>query len=71
MSAEGSGIPAKWWLNTDARPIHSMDEFTSLLSGELKNKHIIIDFYMQNCKYCYYMQDDFNRIHDDMETWFG
>ena len=48
-----------------------MDEFNEFVQGEGKNKHIFLDFYMQNCKWCYVMQEDFNKISDDMRTWFG
>jgi len=26
---------------------------------------------MQNCKWCYYLQDDWNRLANDFVNWFG
>jgi hypothetical protein len=48
-----------------------MDEYQNLLNGELQHKHIVIDFYMQNCKWCYLLQEDWNRIVEDFTAWFG
>ena len=42
-----------------------------MLDGELKDKFIIIDFYMQHCKWCYLITDDFNKLIEDAESWFG
>lgn len=67
----GGNMPAKWWTNTHARAIHSLGELKELVQGEAKEKHIFIDFYMQGCHYCYILQEDFNRIADDMIDWFG
>ena len=41
------------------------------MQGEFKNKFVFIDFFMENCPWCYYMVDDFNRIMDDMIEWYG
>lgn len=64
-------LPANWWLNTNAKSINSLAELNEQLNGESKNKHIFIDFYMQACKWCYVIQDDFNRIESDAINWFG
>ena len=40
-------MPAKWWQNTKAQSIYSLSEFNQLVNGEMKDKHIFIDFYMQ------------------------
>ena len=64
-------IPPQWWLNNNARAVNSAEEFQSLLDGELKHKFIIIDFYMQYCKWCYLLTDDFNKLIADTESWFG
>jgi hypothetical protein len=48
-----------------------MDELNAQLTGESKDKHIFIDFYMQACKWCYYIQDDFNKIETDAISWYG
>lgn len=42
-----------------------------MLNEELKDKFIFIDFYMQHCKWCYYIMADWNRLIDDMEKWYG
>ena len=41
------------------------------MEGELREKFIFIDFYMQYCKWCYFILEDFNRLIDDMEDWYG
>jgi hypothetical protein len=41
------------------------------MEGELRDKFIFIDFYMQYCKWCYFILEDFNRLIDDMEDWYG
>ena len=41
------------------------------MDGELKHKFIFIDFYMQHCKWCYLITDDFNKLIEDTESWFG
>ena len=41
------------------------------MDGELKHKFIFIDFYMQHCKWCYLITDDFNKLIVDTESWFG
>jgi thiol-disulfide isomerase/thioredoxin len=72
MVSCGSGsLPPNWWELSKARPIHSTQEYSELVTGEAKNKFIFIDFYMEYCPWCYYILDDFNRLVDDMQTWYG
>ncbi len=71
VSCSGGNMPAKWWMNTHAKAIHSITELKDLVQGEARSKHIFVDFYMQQCKWCYLLQEDFNRISDDMIAWFG
>ena len=49
----------------------SADQFYQMLNGELKEKFVVIDFYMQYCKWCYFIMEDFNRIIDDFTGWYG
>ena len=53
--ANSGGMPAQWWLNTNARAVTSAKEFNDLITGEYANTHIFIDFYMQYCVWCYYV----------------
>ena len=64
-------IPQNWWLKNNARAVTSAEEFQTLLDGELKHKYIFIDFYMQYCKWCYLLTDDFNKLMADTESWFS
>lgn len=43
----GQGLPNKWWTNTRGKPVYSLDEFKDLINGDLKDKHVFVDFYMQ------------------------
>lgn len=54
-----------------ARPVTSYEEYRRLTEVELKDKFIFIDFYMQQCPWCYRVIDDFNRLIDDMNEWYG
>ena len=71
VEAGGQGLPPNWWLMSKAKPIHSMAEFNTLMDGELKNKFVFIDFYMEHCPWCYYILDDLNRLIEDMNHWYG
>ena len=64
-------IPPNWWLKNNARQVTSAEDFQTLLDGNLKHKFIFIDFYMQHCKWCYLITDDFNKLIEDTESWFG
>ena len=41
------------------------------MDGELKDKFVFIDFFMQQCKWCYLLTDDFNKLITDIEDWYG
>ncbi|TNV76420.1 hypothetical protein FGO68_gene10586 [Halteria grandinella] len=64
-------LPQNWWLQNKALPVESGWGYQNLLDGDLKDKVIIIDFYMQYCKWCYYVVEDFNRLKSDVERWYG
>lgn len=51
--------------------IHSSQEYFELVQGDYKDKYVFVDFYMENCPWCYYILDDFNRIIKDMTEWYG
>ena len=70
-SKMGECQPHNWWLQNKATLVHSSIEFEELLAGSLKDKFIFIDFYMQYCKWCYFILDDFNKLISDMELWYG
>ena len=67
----GGDLPDGWWKKCKARPIKDYKEYTSLVSGELKDKFIFVDTYMEHCPYCYYCLEDFNKIVEDMTKWYG
>lgn len=71
LALSGGSMPANWWTHTNARSIGSWEEYVDVLSSEGSTKHVFVDFYMKNCPYCYYCQEDFNRIVSDMQNWFG
>jgi hypothetical protein len=56
----GGDLPDGWWKQCKARPIKDYKEYTSLVAGELKDKYIFVDTYMERCPYCYYCLEDFN-----------
>ena len=68
---DGSGLPPNWWVNSKARGISSYQEYQTLVDTELKDKFVFIDFYMQNCYWCYVVLEDFNRLIDDMYDYYG
>ena len=51
--AGGGGIPPNWWLNTIGLSVTSNEQYKTLINGELADKHVFIDFYMQGCYWCY------------------
>ena len=67
----GGDLPDGWWKKSIARPIKDYKEYTSLVTGELKDKFIFVDTYMERCPYCYYCLEDFNSIVEDMTKWYG
>lgn len=70
-TSAGGGLPANWWLKANAKPVHSMSDFNKLVKGELRHKHVFIDFYMEHCPYCYYCLDDFNQLIDELTEMYG
>jgi thiol-disulfide isomerase/thioredoxin len=54
-----------------ARPVKDSQEYNELMQGELRNKFVFVDFYMDYCPWCYYILDDFNRLVEDMYEWYG
>eukprot|EP00347_Sterkiella_histriomuscorum_P006584 403352215 len=70
--ASNQPLPANWWLQSKARHIKTWQEYQDELNnGFLKNRFIFLDFYMQNCPWCYKVLDDFNRLIDDVTEWYG
>lgn len=41
------------------------------MQGELKNKFVFVDFFMDYCTWCYYILDDFNRVIEEMTSLYG
>ena len=49
-------LPSKWWKNTKGVPVESYSQYKELVTSEsasMADKHIFIDFYMQNCYWCF------------------
>lgn len=42
-----------------------------ITEGELKGKIIFLEFFMQQCPWCYKTMDDYNRLIDDLLEWYG
>ena len=67
-------LPDQWWLNTEGISIKSNSQFKELVTGDdakLADKHIFIDFYMQNCYWCYDFQSEWNQIVEDIQEMYG
>ncbi len=64
-------MPEGWWKQCKARPVHDYKEYTALVTGEMKDKFVFVDTYMEHCPYCYYCLQDFNQIIEDMTKWYG
>ena len=71
LAQAGGDIPAGWWKKCKAHPVKDFQEFKQLMAGELRDKYVFVDTYMQHCPYCYYCLEDFNRIIDDMSDLYG
>ena len=71
LTLASANLPYRWWDGCLARSVDSIDDYNSLLDGELKNKFIVLDFYMQGCPYCYQFQNEFNKIIEDFTAWYG
>ena len=41
------------------------------MDNEFKDKFVFIDFYMQNCYWCYQVLEEFNRLTIDMFEFYG
>ena len=68
------GLPSKWWKNTEGTPIENFQQFKELVASEtatMASKHIFIDFYMQNCYWCYDFQQDWNQLVSDVTAMYG
>eukprot|EP00347_Sterkiella_histriomuscorum_P004168 403361493 len=66
-----SSLPDNWWELSLAEPVPSSQEYFELIQGPYKDKFVFIDFYMDYCSWCYYILDDFNRLINDMNAWYG
>ena len=64
-------MPVNWWEQSMAEPISSSQEYIDLVNGDLSDKFIFIDFYLEYCSWCFYILDDFNRLIEDMTSWYG
>ena len=56
----------KWWESLNGIEITSYEHFKTLVSSpELENAHIMIEFYMEQCRYCLGIKDDWNGLVED------
>ena len=70
----GGNLPPNWWLNSLGTPISNNQEYKDLVSGseaQWADRHVIIDFYMQGCYWCYIFQEEWNQIVTDMKEMYG
>ena len=47
MASTGGSLPNQWWKKCKARQVESFQEYKNLMEGELKNKVVFIDFFME------------------------
>lgn len=53
------------------KQVKTYQELLDYANGEGKYKHLIVDFYMENCKYCYEFQSSWNQIVGDLTSLYG
>ncbi len=66
--------PKEWWLNSLGTAVETSQQFQELVASQnatLKDKHVIIDFYMKGCFPCFNFQPDWNELVGEMTESFG
>ena len=57
----------KWFDSLNGIDIHNYEHFkTELASAENENSHIMIEFYMEQCRFCIQFKDTWNIVHDEL-----
>ena len=59
VSALATYIPDKWWENIKGTEIKDQAELDELLDDNPK-AYLVIEFYMQDCQYCFKFSTDWN-----------
>jgi hypothetical protein len=55
-----SVLGQNWWDASLGRHVNTEEEFNQLMTGELVDKLVIGEFYMQKCPYCVALQPTWN-----------
>ena len=62
--------PANWWKDTKGLAIESSDQLDYIIDNQ-RDKFVLLDFYMQQCHWCYAFQAEWNQLVDDFQKWYG
>ena len=60
-----------WWKNSKGISIQSFEHFNSLISysnSTLKDKHLVLNFYMEGCPWCQRFQGAWNQAYDHIQS---
>ena len=60
--------PANWWKDTHGIHIDSAEQLDTLMET---TQFIMLDFYMEQCHWCFVFQAEWNQIVDDFTKWYG
>ena len=62
----------KWFDSLKGVKIENYEQFkTEVNKPELQNAHIMIEFYMEQCRFCVGFKDTWNQVHDEMSKKFN
>ena len=62
--------PKLWSKNSKGFTVDTAGELDSLVDHG-GTQFILLEFFSQNCIFCYEFQEAWNDLHDDFEDWFG
>ncbi len=60
-----------WWDDTVAPDLFNWEELRHVVTGDGKDKHIFIDFFSPNCKFCFWTQSEFNHVYETLMAEYG
>lgn len=67
LAAVAMALPPSWWEQTKGVSIVTPEQLDELLL----TKVVLLDFYMEQCQWCYLFQQEWNALADDFRGWFG
>lgn len=70
-----NGMPEQWWEDSEGTQVESFKHYKLLMMkgkhSELDGKHVFLDFFMENCHYCYRFQETWNKLTEHIKDLYG